>query len=42
MGVILLLLVFKFRSGVWGYVVDFINRYERPAGESKSHSEVSR
>jgi len=42
LGVILLLLVFKFRSGVWGYVVDFINRYERPAGESKSHSEVSR
>ena len=42
LGVVLLLLVFKFRSGVWGYVAAFIKRYDRPAGESKSHPEVSR
>ena len=42
LGVVLLLLVFKFRSGVWGYVAAFVKRYDRPAAESKSHPEVSR
>jgi branched-chain amino acid transport system permease protein len=42
LGVILLLLVFKFRSGVWGYITALLKRYDKPAGESKSHPEVSR
>jgi branched-chain amino acid transport system permease protein len=42
LGVVLLLLVFKFRSGVWGYVAAFVKRCDRPAEETKSHPEVSR
>jgi branched-chain amino acid transport system permease protein len=32
LGVVLLLLVFKFRTGVWGYLVAWLKRYEKPAG----------
>jgi branched-chain amino acid transport system permease protein len=42
LGVILLLLVFKFRTGVWGYAVAWLKRYDKPAGESAPHSEISR
>jgi len=42
LGAVMLLLVFKFRAGVWGYVVSALKRYEQPAEESKPHSEVSR
>ena len=31
LGVVLLLLVFKFRTGVWGYLVAWLKRYEKPA-----------
>lgn len=43
LGVILLLLVFKFRTGVWGYVVALLKRFEKPAtGESEHQMEVNR
>jgi branched-chain amino acid transport system permease protein len=42
LGAVLLLLVFKFRAGVWGYVVALLKRYEQPASESAPHSEVGR
>jgi branched-chain amino acid transport system permease protein len=43
LGVVLLLLVFKFRSGVWGYLVALLKRYEKPAAvESEPRSGGSR
>ncbi|MGO9622585.1 MAG: branched-chain amino acid ABC transporter permease [Desulfobaccales bacterium] len=43
LGVVLLLLVFKFRTGVWGYVVALLNRFEKPANvESTPQSEIRR
>ena len=42
LGAVLLLLVFKFRAGIWGYVVSPLKPYEQPAGESAPDSEVGR
>ncbi len=43
LGVILLLLVFKFRAGVWGYIVAWYQRLATPAAvESEQPPEVSR
>jgi branched-chain amino acid transport system permease protein len=43
LGVVLLLLVFKFRTGVWGYVVALLQRFEKPPTvESAPQSEVRR
>jgi branched-chain amino acid transport system permease protein len=43
LGVVLLLLVFKFRTGVWGYVAALCKRLQKPANEkSAPQSEISR
>jgi branched-chain amino acid transport system permease protein len=37
LGVVLLLLVFKFRAGVWGYIVTWYQRLEPPAAVASEH-----